>query len=103
MYMNLILMHLNMIILPLTGLETYEQIIWLIKASTPTDLIAIISSNLGTMAAFIITYLVQLVFITNCIQMLDVPHFIIKGFFTLTNWLRHRPYSDDWSFQLGYY
>jgi len=55
------------------------------------------------MAAFITTYLVQVIFITNCIQMLDVPHFIVKGFLTFVNWLRHRPYKDDWYFQIGYY
>ena len=103
MYMNLILMHVNMIILPLTGLVTYEQLIYQYKRSPTFEFVTIISANLGTMAAFITTYLVQLVFITNCIQMLDVPHFIIKSFFTLVNWVRHRPYKDDWSFQLGYY
>ena len=34
MYMNLFLMHINMLILPLTGLITYEQIISFIKENS---------------------------------------------------------------------
>ena len=34
MYMNLLLMHINMLILPLTGLITYEQIISFIKENS---------------------------------------------------------------------
>ena len=30
--------------------------------------------------------------------MLDVPHFFYKGFFQILNWVRHRPYTDDWFF-----
>lgn len=66
MYMNLILMHINMLILPLAGLITYEQIIQFIKNSE-INLLKYISGNLGAMAAFITAYLVQVVFITNCI------------------------------------
>ena len=57
-----------------------------------------IASNVGDLATFMLTYLMQVVFITNCIQMLDVPHFLWKGFFTLVNWIRYRPYKDDWFF-----
>ena len=98
MYMNLILMHINMLILPLAGLITYEQIIQFIKENAVGELFVNLSNNIGDMAAFMLTYLVQVIFITNCIQMLDVPHFIVKGFLTFVNWLRHRPYKDDWYF-----
>jgi len=98
MYMNLILMHINMLILPLAGLITYEQIIQFIKENSFDGLLKNISRNIGNMAAFITTYLVQVIFITNCIQMLDVPHFLWKGFFTWLNGVRHRPYKDDWFF-----
>ena len=81
LYMNLILMHINMLILPLAGLITYEQIIQFIKENSFENLLEFISGNVGGMAAFITSYLVQVVFITNCIQMLDVPHFLWKGFF----------------------
>lgn len=81
MYMNMILMHTNMLILPLAGLITYEQIIQFIKENSFDQLLRFISSNIGNMAAFITSYLIQVIFITNCIQMLDVPHFVWKGFF----------------------
>lgn len=103
MYMNLILMHLNMLILPLAGLITYEQIIEFIKQESFDNMLGSIAGNVGRMAAFITTYLVQVIFLTNCIQMLDVPHFLWKNFFAFLNWMRHRPYKDDWFFQLGYY
>lgn len=98
MYMNMILMHINMLILPLAGLITYEQIIEFIKTNSFENALQFISSNVGTMASFITTYLVQVIFITNCIQMLDVPHFCWKGFFIFYNWMQHRPYKDDWFF-----
>jgi len=96
MYMNLILMHINMIILPLAGLITYEEIISYVKTSQKDKLVIEISENVGNMAAFIATYLMQVAFITNFIQMLDVPHFLWKGFFTFLNWTLHKPYKDDW-------
>ena len=67
MYMNMILMHINMLILPLAGLITYEQIIDFIKRETFENLLSEISQNVGTMASFIMKYLVQVIFITNCI------------------------------------
>ena len=91
-------MHINMLILPLTGLITYEQIISFIKENSFEQLLTFMSGNVGAMAAFMMSYLLQVVFITNCIQMLDTPHFCYKYFFTLFNWVRHKPYKDDWLF-----
>ena len=67
MYMNLLLMHINMLILPLTGLITYEQIISFIKENSFEQLLTFMSGNVGAMAAFMTSYLLQVVFITNCI------------------------------------
>lgn len=58
MYMNLILMHINMLILPLAGLITYEQIIQFIKENAVGELFVNLSNNIGDMAAFMLTYLV---------------------------------------------
>ena len=88
MYMNLILMHMNMLILPLARLITYEQIIQLIREKSFSQLLIYITGNVGEMTSFITLYLVQTIFITNCIQMLDVPHFCWKSFFTFINWMR---------------
>ena len=67
MYMNMILMHINMLILPLAGLITYEQIIAFIKENSFENLLNEIAGNVGAMASFITSYLVQVIFITNCI------------------------------------
>jgi len=67
MYMNLVLMHVNMIILPLAGLITYEQIVNFIKEKKLDKIPVYIAANVGDTASFMATYLMQVVFITNCI------------------------------------
>ena len=67
--MNLFYMTLNMIILPLTGLISFEEILLLAKNDKITiiNLLEVVSSNVGNMASFFVTYIMQVTFISNCI------------------------------------
>lgn len=99
---NMFFMALNMIFLPLTGLVTIDEFIELF-VKNESNFIDIISKNMGSMAAFFLTYLLQVTFLSNMIQLLDLPHFMYKtivgGFmsFSTDKW------KDDWYFPLGYY
>ena len=95
-------MVLNMIFLPLTGLVTLDEFI-ILFFSNDLDFIEVISRNMGSMAAFFGTYLLQVTFISNCIMLLDIPHFLYR---TLKGTLKSffiDSFEDDWFFDLGYY
>ena len=97
-------MVLNMVILPLTGLISFEELWVLIQATpSPSDILELIVGNTGNMASFFVTYLLQVTFLSNVVQMLDLPHFLWKKTSQLIFWMRELPYSDDWGFQMGYY
>lgn len=103
--MNIFYMTLNMIILPLTGLISFEEILLLAKSDKImiVDILGVLSSNLGNMASFFVTYIMQVTFLSNCIQLFDIPHFLWKNMFSFLYWLKQKPYEDDWFYQLGYY
>lgn len=72
-------MAINMVILPLTGLLTIQNLtdyIW--KADL--EVFETISKNIGQMAAFFAIYLMNTTFIFNCVHLLDLPHLFIQGF-----------------------
>ena len=70
---------------------------------TDFEFVNIISQNLGTMAAFFATYILQITFLSNCIQLLDIPHLIIRTMKGLCRNLLYENLQDDWFFNLGYY
>lgn len=72
-------MAINMVFLPLTGLISIEELIKYL-ASFDLNIIDAISKNIGAMAAFFVSYVMQVTFISNCIQLLDLPHYIVKTF-----------------------
>ena len=75
--LNLIFMAINMVFLPLTGLVSIEELIKYF-ASFDFKIIDVISQNIGAMAAFFVSYVMQVTYISNCIQLIDLPHFIVK-------------------------
>jgi uncharacterized membrane protein (DUF485 family) len=64
--LNLIFMSLNMIFLPLTGLVQIEEFLN-IFVNIDISVIDTISKNIGEMAAFFTSYVMQVTFISNCI------------------------------------
>ena len=95
-------MALNMIFLPLTGLVTIDEFINLMVTSD-LEFVNVISKNMGSMAAFYVTYLLQVTFLSNCIQLLDLPHFMYKSFVSNFMIFRTEKWTDDWFFPLGYF
>jgi len=100
--MNFFYMGLNMVLLPLTGLITIKEFMNLILEEE-FNLISHIAGNLGNMASFFATYLMQVTFISNCIQMFDLPHFIVKNLKKFVARKQLKKFTDDWFFDLGYY
>ena len=78
--MNLVFMLLNMVLLPMTGLVSYEEILFFIKDEnfTPENIINAMSENLGNMVSFFVVYLMQVTFFSNMIQLYDIPHLLFK-------------------------
>ena len=95
-------MAINMVFLPLTGLISIEELIHYL-ASFDINIIDAISKNIGAMAAFFVSYVMQVTFLSNCIQLLDLPHFLVKTFKYYLRSFQMRPFKDDWFFDLGYY
>ena len=79
--MNLVFMMLNMILLPMSGLVSYEQIVTFIQDENfKTDQILIaMSENMGNMVSFFVVYLMQVTFFSNMIQLYDIPHLLFKN------------------------
>lgn len=102
LHMNFLFMTLNMFILPLGGLVTMEEFLNYF-VSQEIFVVREISGKLGVMASFFIFYIMQVTFISNCIQMLDLPHFLVKNAKWFIRRLQFKPHADDWYFDLGYY
>lgn len=95
--MNLIFMSINMIFLPLTGLISIDDLLKLILQSE-LDFVRQVSSHMGQMAAFFATYIMQTTFVSNCIQLLDLPHLIISQFSKLVDRFKDREFKDKYAF-----
>ena len=103
--MNLVFMMLNMILLPMTGLVTYEELLTFARDSDfkIEKLLNKISLNMGNMASWFAVYLMQVTFLSNMIQLFDVPHLLYKSGMRLIAYIRQKHFIDDYYFQLGYY
>lgn len=78
--LNLFYMSLNIVFLPLTGLVDYTKFFELLATSTSFyTTIESLSKQMGTMLAFFVSYIIQVSFLTNMIQLLDLPHFVVKS------------------------
>lgn len=53
---------------------------------------------MGQMAAFFATYIMQTTFVSNCIQLLDLPHLIISQFSKLVDRFKDREFKDKYAF-----
>jgi len=95
--MNLCFMGLNMIFLPLTGLISLQDFLdyFITKEYT---LLEDISSHMGQMAAFFASYLIATTFLFNCIQLLDIPHFLHIAYTYTIAYLRNRDWIDSYPF-----
>ncbi len=60
---------------------------------------------MGLMGAFFLKYLLQITLVSNAIQLLDLPHFIVKSLKKCChkNKSKKEPYVDTWFFDLGYH
>ena len=67
------------------------------------EFVDVISQNLGSMAAFFATYILQITFLSNCIQLLDIPHLFMRTMMALFRNLLYENLQDSWFFSLGYY
>mmetsp|Transcript_17150 Transcript_17150/g.16369 ORF Transcript_17150/g.16369 Transcript_17150/m.16369 type:complete len:126 (+) Transcript_17150:1390-1767(+) len=83
---NFVFMILNNIFLPMTGLITIKEFLDLtLNSIEAKKLFQEIAKNIGLMGAFFLKYLMQITFISNGVQLLDLPHFLVK---TLKKWCR---------------
>ena len=105
LWMNLVFMMLNMILLPLTGLVSYEELLVFIREENFEfdAVINAVARNMGNMASFFSVYLMQVTFLSNLIQLYDVPHLMYKSLFRIVSYIQQKHFEDDFFFQLGYY
>lgn len=101
--LNLIFMTINMIFLPLTGLISSQELVDLWLEESEVSILKTMSQNIGQMAAFFATYIMQTTFIFNCVQLLDLPHLCIMGIQWASASVKGDLYKDQYPFQLGYY
>jgi len=100
LWMNLVFMCLNMIILPLTGLVSYEEILVFARDENfdLTKVLDAIAQNMGNMASFFTIYLMQCTFLSNLIQLYDIPHLCYKSFFRTVAYVKQKHFVDDFYF-----
>ena len=98
--MNLVFMMLNMILLPITGLVTYEELLTFARDSNFNidKFLSKLSLNMGNMASWFAVYLMQVTFLSNMIQLFDVPHLLYKSMMRLIAYIRQAHYIDDFYF-----
>ena len=92
LWMNLVFMCLNMILLPLTGLVSYEEILVFARDENfdARKVLNAVSENMGNMASFFTLYLMQVTFLSNLIQMYDIPHLCYKSLFRLVSYIQQK-------------
>merc|ERR1712176_441302 len=98
-------MGLTMIILPMSGLVTFEELMSFIREEelSPSKIITTMAKNMGNMSAFFTIYIMQVTFITNLVQLYDVPHLVTRLIGRYRAFLTERKHVDTYFFQIGYY
>jgi len=71
---NFIFMVINAILLPLTELTTIKQLVAYVAHLKWEDVPTAFSKNIFKSEFFFLRYMIQLTFISNGIQLLDLPH-----------------------------
>ena len=101
--MNLFFMGLNMIILPLTGLISIQDFIDY-GLTNEFRVINELAVRIGQMAAFFTTYMMQVTFLFNCIQVLDLGHLFISLIWSrFLKTIQGLEFRDEYPFDLGYW
>lgn len=61
------------------------------------------AANMSSVVGFFLSYVMGLVFVTNGLALLDIPHNLSKGLKWLFRINRKEPVKDTWYFDIGYY
>lgn len=106
MHMNMFFMVMNTILLPLTGLLTIREFFEkMFGGQDGNDSLKLdeLPLRMQNTASFFLRYIANAAFITNSVQMLDLPHTIVKTFLYIKAKCTYKRYVDTFYFDLGYY
>jgi hypothetical protein len=101
-------MVLNTLLLPLTLTSTLISFIKMAEKETIGNWPSLLSSNLMQQQTTFIKFIIQLTFVTNGLQLLDVPHRIMRWIKKQLHERKQKhslyktPFEDDYMFDLGY-
>jgi Calcium-dependent channel, 7TM region, putative phosphate len=105
LYKQWFFMLINMIFLPMLNITTIQNFFsYLTTQELETFQVQLATRSLIT-SEFYLKYLIQMTFLTNIIQILDIPHYIymsVKRCFSKKKYYEEE-LIDDWYFDLGYH
>lgn len=102
-------MMINTVFIPITQTTTILSFIYYITERNIDDFDNIqveLSEKFLKTSEFFLKYIVQCTFMTNIVQILDIPHFIymkLKRLFMRSQIYEEDEIEDDWYFDLGYH
>lgn len=108
LYKQFFYMSINTIFLPITGLATIEKFLESFTHQTLTQIPLQLSQRILKSSEFFLRYIIQLTFISNIIQLLDLPHYFYLCFKKKVCRRKRKSskeskLEDDWFFDIGYH
>jgi len=105
---NFVFMVLNTIFLPLTGFLSIREFLSYLYdnlegSNDISDVVNSVTFKLGIMGTFFLRFLCQVTFVSNGIQLLDIPHFFVKSIRKCCHKNKQTEFKDTWFFDLGYH
>lgn len=98
-------MMVNTVFIPITQTATISSFLSYVTERDIDDFQIELSEKFLKTSEFFLKYIIQCTFMTNIVQVLDIPHFLYIRFKRLMS--RSKAYEeddvvDDWFFDLGY-
>ena len=96
---------INTVFIPITQTATISSFLTYVTEKQIDDFQIEMSEKFLKTSEFFLKYIIQCTFMTNMVQILDIPHFLyikMKRFFFKSQIYEEDDVIDDWYFDLGY-
>lgn len=99
-------MMINTVFIPITQTATISSFLYYVTEKDIDDFQIEMSEKFLKTSEFFLKYIIQCTFMTNIVQVLDIPHYLyirMKKLFMSSNIYEEEEVEDDWYFDLGYH
>ncbi|CDW80277.1 integral membrane protein [Stylonychia lemnae] len=106
LFKQFLFMMINTVFIPITQTTTILSFLYYLRDRDIDDLQIELSEKFLKTSEFFLKYIIQCTFMTNIVQILDIPHFIymkLKRLFMKSRNYEQDEIEDDWYFDLGYH